>query len=49
MKTSPEEYAYIIMPMQNNTHRKRDILSFEMITRCYNLKVKLVGSRKEGI
>ena len=48
INTRPEEYVDIFMPLKNNTHRKKKMLIFDMITRWFNMKTILAGSGKRG-
>ena len=41
-----EDYVDIVIPLKNNTHGKKKMLSFEMITRWFNMKSILDGSEQ---
>ena len=45
---SPEDFSEIIMPPKKNICGKREMLSFDMITRWFNIKDKLSITGKQG-
>ena len=38
INTRPEDNTEIFIPLENNTRRKKSMLSFDMITMCSDLK-----------
>ena len=41
MNKNMEDYAEIVTPLKNNTHGKKNILSFYMVTIWFNMKAIL--------
>ena len=47
MNTNMEYYVEIVIPLKNNTHGKKKMLSFDMVTIWFNMKAILDRSEKK--